>query len=97
MHFLDDTKVYCGHEYTVANLTFGSLVDEENEALREKLAWAIKQREQGENTIPGTIGNEKQTNVFMRTNVLKGKLNQANAIDAMNELRTMKNNGLPKK
>lgn len=89
--------MYCGHEYTVANLTFGSLVDTENAELREKLEWATAQREKGENTIPGTIGNEKQTNVFMRTSTLKDQLKQATAIDAMRELREMKNNGLPKK
>eukprot|EP00049_Salpingoeca_infusionum_P014347 m.268169 g.268169 ORF g.268169 m.268169 type:complete len:268 (-) comp15652_c0_seq9:2101-2904(-) len=64
---LDDaTKVYVGHEYTVKNLQFAALVEPQNEALAAKLAWAKAQREEGRATVPSTIGDEKQTNPFMR-------------------------------
>jgi hydroxyacylglutathione hydrolase len=38
------TRLYCGHEYTVANLKFAALVEPENDAVTKKLAWALAQR-----------------------------------------------------
>ncbi|XP_053467721.1 hydroxyacylglutathione hydrolase-like protein isoform X1 [Ictalurus furcatus] len=35
-----DTKVFCGHEYTIKNLKFAMLVEPENERVKEKLSWA---------------------------------------------------------
>ncbi|KAM9210530.1 hydroxyacylglutathione hydrolase, mitochondrial isoform 3-T7 [Dugong dugon] len=35
-----DTKVYCGHEYTINNLKFARHVEPHNAAIQEKLAWA---------------------------------------------------------
>ncbi|RKO99771.1 hypothetical protein CXG81DRAFT_27488 [Caulochytrium protostelioides] len=56
----DATQVYCGHEYTAANLRFGQSVEPGNEALSAKLA-ALPAC-----TVPSTIGEEKATNVFLR-------------------------------
>ncbi len=62
----DSTRVYCGHEYTLKNLRFARAVEPENEAVREKLAWAEGVRARGEPTLPSTIGEEKRTNPFLR-------------------------------
>ncbi|XP_046815680.1 hydroxyacylglutathione hydrolase, mitochondrial isoform X1 [Vespa crabro] len=62
----NETKVYCGHEYTGTNLKFGILVEPNNEAIRQKMEWAHSQREKNCPTIPSTIENEKLTNPFMR-------------------------------
>lgn len=62
----DDTRVYCGHEYTLANAKFAVTVDPENEALRERLAKVEKVREAGEFTVPGTLAEERATNPFLR-------------------------------
>ncbi|KAJ8729940.1 hypothetical protein PYW07_016978 [Mythimna separata] len=62
----DETKVYCGHEYTVPNLQFAHHVDPDNEALKEKMSWAQQMREQNMPTVPSTIGEEKKYNPFMR-------------------------------
>ncbi|XP_016063553.1 PREDICTED: hydroxyacylglutathione hydrolase, mitochondrial isoform X1 [Miniopterus natalensis] len=35
-----DTRVYCGHEYTINNLKFARHVEPSNPAIQEKLAWA---------------------------------------------------------
>ncbi|XP_036164559.1 hydroxyacylglutathione hydrolase, mitochondrial isoform X2 [Myotis myotis] len=35
-----DTRVYCGHEYTINNLKFARHVEPSNTAIQEKLAWA---------------------------------------------------------
>ncbi|XP_012255132.2 hydroxyacylglutathione hydrolase, mitochondrial isoform X2 [Athalia rosae] len=64
----DDTKVYCGHEYTESNLKFAQHVEPNNEAIKQKIQWARAQREKKLPTIPSTISEEKNTNPFMRVN-----------------------------
>lgn len=62
----DDTRVYCGHEYTVANLEFARTVEPDNPAIAAKLAWARAERAAGRSTVPSTLGEEKTCNPFMR-------------------------------
>ncbi|HKJ71285.1 MAG TPA: hydroxyacylglutathione hydrolase [Gammaproteobacteria bacterium] len=62
----DDTRLYCGHEYTLNNLRFASAVEPDNADVADKLAWAEAARERGEPTLPSTIGEEKRTNPFLR-------------------------------
>jgi hydroxyacylglutathione hydrolase len=63
----DDTRVYCGHEYTLKNLQFASELEPGNTVLTTKLGRVRALRERGEPTIPSTIGEEKATNPFLRT------------------------------
>ena len=51
-------KVYCGHEYSIQNLTFGNHVEPENEAIRAKLDWcqSMRNANPAQPTIPSTIG-----------------------------------------
>lgn len=65
----DQTRVWCGHEYTVNNLEFAITVEPDSQAVAEALANARARRERGERTIPGTIGTEKETNPFFRYDV----------------------------
>lgn len=62
----DDTRVYCGHEYTQACGRFCLQVEPENEALKEYMAEVKEKRKAGLPTVPSTIGLEKQANVFLR-------------------------------
>ena len=62
----DETKVFCGHEYTAANIKFALSVDKDNPALEMRAEQAAKQIAAGEPTIPTTIGEEKKTNPFLR-------------------------------
>lgn len=62
----DESRVYCGHEYTVRNLEFATLLEPGNQAISEKLRWARAQRAAGQPTVPTTILSEKQTNPFLR-------------------------------
>ena len=62
----EDTAVYCGHEYTEANLRFAKRVDPHNRALAERLRQVIQQRQNGHCTLPSRIGLERQTNPFLR-------------------------------
>ena len=63
----DDTRVYCGHEYTAKNLRFAAMLEPANTSIAKKLAWADERRRAGEPTIPSTIADEKATNPFLRT------------------------------
>jgi hydroxyacylglutathione hydrolase len=61
------TRVYCGHEYTVANLRFAQAVDPGNDQLRQRYLAARAKRDRGEPTVPSTIGEERATNPFLRS------------------------------
>jgi len=60
------TRLYCGHEYTIANLTFALRVEPGNAALRERHSQAEAMRRRHLPTVPSTIGLERATNPFLR-------------------------------
>jgi len=62
----EDTRVYCGHEYTENNIRFARRVEPENPdlAAREQETRALRQR--GEPSLPSRIALEKRTNPFLR-------------------------------
>ncbi len=62
----DDTRVYCGHEYTVSNLQFALHADPDNADARKALDEAREKRARGESTVPSTIARERATNPFLR-------------------------------
>lgn len=62
----DATRVYCGHEYTLANAKFCAHIEPENPAIIARLKIVEAKRAAGEFTVPTTIGEEKATNVFVR-------------------------------
>lgn len=64
-----ETRVYCGHEYTLANLTFAQRVEPGNERLRQRLETVRAQRRDDRITLPATIGLERETNPFLRSEV----------------------------
>ena len=61
-----DVRVYCGHEYTLANARFAMTVEPDNAALAERLGRVEAARARGEVTLPTTIGEERATNPFIR-------------------------------
>jgi hydroxyacylglutathione hydrolase len=62
----DDTLVYCGHEYTLANIGFAKAVEPGNAQLLEREKSDAKLRERDLPTLPSTIAREKATNPFLR-------------------------------
>lgn len=62
----DETIVYFGHEYTLANARFALTVDPDNTELAERARQIETQRAEGKFTAPTTIGLEKRTNPFLR-------------------------------
>jgi len=68
MSLPDDTRVYCGHEYTVKNLQFALTLEPQNAKIQAKLQWAQDQRAKKVPTIPSTVAEEKEINPFVRVN-----------------------------
>jgi hydroxyacylglutathione hydrolase len=64
-----DTRVYCGHEYTLANIKFAQTIEPDNAALAARAAQAARQIAAGQPTIPTTIDEEKAANPFLRADV----------------------------
>jgi hydroxyacylglutathione hydrolase len=62
----DDTRVYCGHEYTVKNLEFALSVEPGNVRARTTLDEVRAKRKAGKPSVPSTIGLEKEINPFLR-------------------------------
>ncbi len=60
------TRVYCAHEYTLANERFALAVEPGNARLAERHARDRAAREAGRPTLPTTIGEELATNPFLR-------------------------------
>ena len=65
----NETLVYCGHEYTAANIRFALSIDQQNPVLEARAAQVKQLIEEGEPTIPVTIGDEKLANPFLRADV----------------------------
>jgi hydroxyacylglutathione hydrolase len=62
----DDTRFYCGHEYTNANIRFAKTIEPNNKALAARADEVAKLSAAGKPTIPETIGAEKAANPFLR-------------------------------
>ena len=66
-----ETKVYCGHEYTLNNSKFCIKYDPLNLTLKQKVEDIKKKIKDGLPTIPSTIKEELECNIFLRANDLK--------------------------
>ncbi len=62
----DNTRVYCGHEYTQSNGRFALVAEPENDAIRQRMERVDALRARNEPTVPTTIGEERATNPFLR-------------------------------
>lgn len=81
-----DTAVYCGHEYTVANLRFALTLEPGNVALQEHYAWACARRAAGQATLPTTIGRERAINPFLRTHIPAVREPHASGLDHKSDI-----------
>lgn len=73
-----ETKVYCAHEYTLANADFALSVDD-CPAVAKRAAAVLEARALGVATVPTTIGLELATNPFLRAPALRPALEPAQA------------------
>lgn len=63
----EDTSLYCGHEYTLANGRFAAHVEPGNADIAARLAEVERMRARGEITLPTTVAAERATNPFVRS------------------------------
>ena len=61
-----ETRVFCAHEYTEANLRFAKAADPDNPALHAHAETCQGLRRDGHPTVPSTLGIEAATNPFLR-------------------------------
>ncbi len=78
----EETKVYCGHEYTLNNSKFCITHDPGNINLKKKIDNIKKQIKNGLPSIPSTIKDELECNIFLR----------ANDLESFTKLRHLKDN-----
>ena len=77
-----DTKIYCGHEYTLKNSMFCEKYEENNENLKKKIIEIEHKLKKNLPTIPSTIGDELACNIFLR----------AKNLEDFSKLRDLKDN-----
>jgi hydroxyacylglutathione hydrolase len=62
----DETRLFCAHEYTLANAHFAAHAEPENLAIADRLERTKQLRNEGKITIPTTVAQERETNPFVR-------------------------------
>jgi hydroxyacylglutathione hydrolase len=91
----DDFKLYCGHEYTAANVKFALTIEPNNPDLKARAEEVTRLRAAGKPTIPTLLGDEKRANVFLRADepavAAALRLKGASAAEVFGELRERKN------
>jgi hydroxyacylglutathione hydrolase len=78
----EDTKVYCGHEYTKKNSDFCLTHDTNNNNLKTKIHHIDEKLKSGLPTVPSTIKDELECNIFLRSN----------NVETFSKLRDLKDN-----
>ena len=90
----DDTAVYCGHEYTLNNARFALTLEPGNTDLQRRAEVVETLRAKLLPTIPSSIGLEKKTNPFLRTESAEIRANlkmeQADSVEVFAEIRRRK-------
>ena len=66
-----DTKIFCGHEYTMQNSRFCLAHDQNNKNLKNKIINIKKKLQEKLPTIPSTIKEELECNIFLRSDNVK--------------------------
>ena len=76
------TKIFCGHEYTKQNSKFCIAHDKNNDNLKAKIRNIELKLKNGLPTIPSTIKDELECNIFLRSN----------NVESFSKLRDLKDN-----
>ena len=61
----DDTRLYCAHEYTLANARFAAHAYPDNKEIADRLRHVEQERSNARSTVPTTVGQERATNPFL--------------------------------
>lgn len=62
----DDLLVYCGHEYTLTNINFARIAEPDNPEITKRQQSTKQKYLQHQACVPSRLGEEKQTNPFLR-------------------------------
>ena len=65
-HLPPETRLYCAHEYTKANVAFALHADPDNAALQAYAREVDEKRAKGEWTVPTVLSKELAANPFLR-------------------------------
>ena len=61
----DETRLYCAHEYTLANARFAAHAFPQNKEIAERLRHVEQERSEARPTVPTTVALERATNPFL--------------------------------
>jgi len=91
-----ETKIYCGHEYTLQNSRFCIQYDKDNKNLIKKIDQINKKMKNNSPTIPSTLEDELKSNIFLRSNNKKIQtnlnINNDSPLATFSKLRDLKDN-----
>jgi hydroxyacylglutathione hydrolase len=91
----DDFRLYCGHEYTAANVKFALTIEPDNAALKVRAEQVKRLRAENRPTVPTLLGEEKKANVFLRADepsvAASVRMKDRSAAEVFGELRERKN------
>lgn len=89
-----DTRVFCGHEYTLNNGRFALTLEPGNTDLQQRMKETAETRAKGEPTVPATMALEKRTNPFLRASSPEIRrtlgLERASDVEVFAEMRRRK-------
>ena len=91
-----NTKIYCGHEYTIKNGEFCMSIDKSNTKLINRIQDSKNKFKKKIPSIPITIGEELETNIFLRCDNKKIKkslkMDNSSKLEVFTRLRSLKDN-----
>ena len=86
--------MYCGHEYTEKNGQFCISIDKENARLRNRINDVKNKAQKKLPTLPVSLGEEIETNIFLRCDDKKIKnnlkMNNSSNLEVFTNLRNLK-------
>lgn len=94
----DNTLICCAHEYTLSNMTFAHHIMPENVLITDYLAQVSEMRKKSQPTVPITLKNEKNINLFLKSDdidlqrILGITTNTYAPIKTFTKLRELKDN-----
>lgn len=90
----ETTQIYCAHEYTIKNMQFAVSLEPNNFQIQKRLKKSILLHEKNKAAVPSSLKDEKDTNPFLRTNVLSLqknlKMEGASAVEIFSHIRKMR-------
>ena len=91
-----ETKIFCGHEYTINNLKFCMEIDKDNSQLTEKFKLISGNIKNKLSSMPSILSDEMRLNIFLKFDNLEFKksigFEDLNEVDFFKKIRDLKNN-----